>query len=217
MIGQLVTILEESGARVKGIEIEGWGVMRAAGDPPSLWSRLGWGKQLGLEGSRSSMVETGWGECLNIRKDFRDGAKILISIQKVEKIVPGELCYIVIRCDLPGSAERGKYWENRVGGFLRSFFKERGLYFTVRGEFDRRLNPEEQLAWGREVYRYLQGRQAETVKNGRYISLLGYTPLLPVLDPPGDFRYNLNLALVNSRSWEKTQIYLGCPVITSEY
>ncbi len=217
VLGELVSLLQDSGVRVEGIDLDGWGVLRDAEEPLAIWCKLGRGQQLGLSGGRMRQIETDWGACLKIKKDFEDGTKVLISIQKVEKIVPGDLCYIVVKCSLPGTSEEGQAWEKRLRAFLAGFFRERGLYFTVRGELDRRLNPEEQMAWGRAVYRYLGGEPSETIRTARYLNLSGYTPVLLEAVTAGNSRYNLNIALVNGSDTNETRIYLGSPVITSEY
>ncbi len=216
-LGELVPLLQDNGVQVEGIDLAGWGVLREAGEPRAIWRKLGWEHRLGLSGSRICQIDTGWGLCVNIKKEFGDGTNVLISIQKVEKIVPGNLCYIVVKCSLPGASEGGQAWEKRFRAFLANSFRERGLYVTVRGKFDRRLEPEEQVAWGRAVYRDLGGKPEETVQTERYLNLIGYTPVLPDAVTAGNSRYNLNIALVNSSDTNETRIYLGSPIITSEY
>lgn len=214
VIERLVAILEEGGADVEGVEITGWGVIRHAGDPLAIWGRLEQGKRLGLGGIQGKVFETERGERWSAKRDLGDGAKLLLSI---ERVLPEDLSYLVVKCELPGDAARGKEWEMRIRGFLGGFSGEKSLYFTAKGEFRRRLRPEEQLAWGKALCGYLQGKALQTVRTERYLNILSYTPFLPHSDVSRSFGYNLNIALVETCSGDKTQIYLGSPLITSEY
>lgn len=214
MAERLVAILEEAGADVEGVEIVGWGVLRHAGDPLDLRRRIEQARLLGLEGIQGSFMETEWGSCWSASRDIGEGGRLLLSVVSV---LPEGLSYLTVRCELPGDAARGKGWETRIRGFLEGSCGEKGVYFTAKGEFTRRLRPEEQLAWGRALCGYLQGKALEELRTERYLNILAYTPFLPPSEVSRRLGYNLNIALVETSSGAKTRVYLGSPVITSEY
>lgn len=216
-LAELVSLLRDNGVQVEVSELEGWAVLREAGEPREIWRKLGWEKQLGLANSGMNQIDTDRGRCMNINKEFQDGTKVQIYIQKFEKIGLENLCYIVVKCSIPGGSGEGPAWEKRLRTVLANSSRERGLYVTVRGEFYRRLEPEAQLAWGRTVYRDLGGRIRNTLQTERYLSLNGYTAALPDAVTVDKRKFNLNVALVNSSDAFETRVYLGSPIITSEY
>lgn len=214
---ELVALLNESGAQVTGLDLEGWAISNRGGEPLDIWQKSKPEERLGIAGSKPLITSTPYGRGMLVKKDFSDGTAVRVTAQQIERLGKQEVCYFLIKCHLSGDNREALVWEYKIREALAVLGSDQGLYITVQGTIGRKLEPENQLAWGRAIYRKLGGNVARTQKSGRYLSLNGYTAALPDAVTVGGERFNLNVALVIPSDSNETNVYLGTPLITSEY
>lgn len=209
----LLRCLAAEGVTLSGIELEGWAVFPGA-SPQQVFRRLCQQKALDLSEARPLPV--GKGEVLKFGLSYPDGAKLTVLLSPSAERPDRDATGLLIRCCLTGSAG-ATGWECRLRRCLRQLGGEHGCYVTLIGDLPERLGPAEELDWGKRAYLRLGGLVTDSRRTAGYLSLCGYSPLLPEAVALNRRPCNLNLALVASPESRITHVYLGTPIITSEY
>jgi hypothetical protein len=125
--------------------------------------------------------------------------------------------YVVV--DATEAAEDSSPWmvENKIRCYLKDRSKTPHVSTTFTGSFPGELENMEKEQICVEMFRRLDGEITQTMKENGLISTAGYSPLLKDHIKADRERINLNIALRYSPYWDKTYIWIGTPVITTEY
>lgn len=215
-IAELSSLLVEGGVQVEGYELEGWSVLRSPGTPATVWEKTGLEETLGITGGQKETFPTSWGECFQVTYS-EGGVAVRATVQKITETAGQGLCYILVRCTLPEGDSDSLAWERKMRKTFSSLGEERRISMTVKGKIPAPLDEEARLAWGRAIFRYLHSPVAGILRESNYLSLTGYSSLLPDAVNIAGEKTNLNLALVNVENAKETHVYLGTPLISCEY
>ena len=209
----LSALMTSGMVEVEGYHLEGWAVVRDTGEPATIWGKRKLGEKLGLENAEKRTVHTPRGDCFQVVHTSH-GLNVQASVQKIEGAGKQD-CYILIKCTFPADLQNSLAWEKKIRGTLFALGKEHGVYLTVRGKINLPMDEGAQLAFGQSIFRGLGADVFGTMRTSRYLSLTGYTPLLPDAALAGGKNINLNLSMVCKE--HETQILLGTPLISCEY
>jgi|GEM_PF-3212720 len=214
----LAAVLESGGARVVEYDLEGWATLQGPAEPGLVISRFQ--GQLGLAQGAVITGHTTWGQVWQTSGATPDGAAVRFLIQNDDRYQSAHHSYCVIRCRLSAgncSGQACRQWEQRLRDILQLLGREHRLYLTVQGVIPRQLGRQAQQAQGRSFCQLLGGRVTGYQDAEQYQSLTGYSPLLPDAVNTGNSKVNINIAFVGRKDTNETQVYLGIPVITTEY
>lgn len=215
-LAELSSLLAEGGVQVEGYELEGWSVLESSGELTAVWEKTGLEEALGIADARIETVPTSWGDRLQVTSS-KDGVAVRAAVQRIAGTGGRDLCCILVRCTLPGETPGIPDWERKMKRAFSSLGEEGGISMTVRGKIPVPLDDEAQLAWGRAVFRELRSPVTGILREGNYLSLTGYSSLLPDAVKVSGEKININLALVGSENERETRVYLGTPLISCEY
>ncbi len=214
---ELLSLAERGGVRVDGFELEGWAVFRQKGEVDQIWKDLDLPAQLGISKGNISLARAPQDKRVRFQGCPPGGAVVQITLQQVSQGSKQDLCYVMIKVRVPSGAQTPLAWEGKLRKALVSLDSEYGLYITVKGRIPRKLEPDIQLAWGQAVFRALGGSVASSLRTKKYLSLAGYTPVFPDAVRVRKKRVNFNVALTSPAASNETFVYLGTPLISSEY
>ncbi|NPV28733.1 MAG: hypothetical protein HPY58_03585 [Firmicutes bacterium] len=216
---ELAALLERKGVEIDGFDLEGWAVARKRGEAEEIWKELNLPGALGISGGSLSPVHTLQGEGMRFRARLAGGADVCITLQKLSKAGPHDLVYVMLKAHVPPGGQGSLLWEKRFRRALASLGlgSEHGLYLTVKGRLPCRLEPGARLVWGEGVLRDLGGSVTGSLETEKYLSLVGYTPFFSDAVRAGRKKVNINVALASPPGSGATFVYLGTPLISSEY
>lgn len=213
---ELSSLLTSGGVQVEGYELEGWAVARDSMAPSAVWKKTGLEKSLGLAGGKRENLATRWGDCFRI-SGVSQGTTVRVVVQQVAAGGGQEGCYLLIKCTFAGENREILSWEKQIRRALASLGGEYRVYITVKGKICDTLDETAQLAWAQAICQELKAPVVSTLRSENYLSLTGYSPLLPDVVQIAGKKTNLNLAIVDSEKAQETHIYLGTPLISCEY
>lgn len=199
-------------------DLEAWATLQGSAEPGQIMGRLQ--GQLGLGSSPATTGYTTWGQAWQVSATAPDGAVVQLVIQNDDRQPALHRSYSMIRCKLAAAGQSDqacRAWEQRLWGAMEAVGIEHHLYLTVRGAIPRRLSLQAEQALGKSLCQELGGHVTGNHLTEQYLSLTGYSPLLPEAATTGSSRVNINIALVGRSEANETQVYLGTPVITTEY
>ncbi|MDH7576654.1 MAG: YwmB family TATA-box binding protein [Bacillota bacterium] len=217
VLPELVALVERGGGGVDGFDLEGWAVVKRRGEVEKIWKDLDLTGSLELQDGRLSPVQSSQGKAICYQGRPAEGAEVRITLQKVGQAGPQDLTYLMLKARIPSGTRTALAWEEKLRETLAAAGSEHGLYLTVKGRIPRKLGREAQLAWGEAVLQELGGSVADSLRTEKYLSLVGYTPVFFDAVRVGKKKVNINVALVSQAGSEETLVYLGTPLISSEY
>lgn len=88
---------------------------------------------------------------------------------------------------------------------------------VISGYINRNVSPRQRDILIKSVFRTLGVQNMETLAAGPLVSVTGYTPSVRNVLTVSEKSVNINMALRYSTIDNKTMVYVGSPVITSEY
>lgn len=101
---------------------------------------------------------------------------------------------------------------------MRSFFgRDYHKSMVVSGKINRNLGPQDRDTFIKGVLRTMNVQNMETLVAGPLVSVTGYTPSVRNVLTVAGKSVNINMALRYSTIDNKTMVYVGSPLITSEY
>lgn len=214
----LAFFMEEGGAQIDGLELEGWACLKKEGSLDETWRGLNLQKFLGIKRGTPAIWMTEHGEAMSYKSVLAQGTELEVVLQKFNHLSDiGNPSYLLVKVNIPVWNQAALDWERRLRKFLASLGKEHGLYLTIRGRIPKRLETGAQETWAKAIFETAGGEVASSLKTERFISLVGYTPTFSDWVWAGKKKVNLNVALTNSTNLEETFVYLGTPLISSEY
>lgn len=89
--------------------------------------------------------------------------------------------------------------------------------FMVEGKFDELLSKREKKRISKNIFALMEGKIEEKVSDGSYVSFSGYTEHLPGGVQTDDHTINLQTALSDNEEEGSTHIYIGTPVVFSDF
>lgn len=212
----LSSVLASGGVQVEGYELEGWAISKDPGAPSTVWKQTGLEKALGLAGGERENLTTRWGDCFQLRHNCQ-GTAVQVVVQQLTAAGRQEGCYLLISCTFAGESREILSWEKKIRKALASLGGEHRVYITVRGKICDNLDETVQLAWAQAICQELKAPVVSTLRAENYLSLTGYSPLLPDAVRIAGKKTNLNLAVVGAGRAQETRVYLGTPLISCEY
>lgn len=145
----------------------------------------------------------------------------------------GDLINIIISCQLHSKHERETYIvvdivskkKNRQSKELvkkqEKFFKRLGaeaqISTTFTGTFAGEYSNKQQEQICTEIFDDVEGEITQVLNEDRLVSMAGYSPHLRDKLDTGRGVVNLQVAMRYSPYWGKTYIWVGSPIITTEY
>ena len=103
----------------------------------------------------------------------------------------------------------------------RKFFEDLGtvpfISTTITGAFYEKHDESQMESICRMVFENIEGEVAQIMKEDGIISMAGYSPHIKNAIRAGEDFINLQVAMRYSPYWGKTYIWVGNPVITTEY
>lgn len=91
------------------------------------------------------------------------------------------------------------------------------LNSCLTGNFDGKLNYEQLNDITRRIFKETEARKVEGIRDGNLISVSAYSPFIQDSIQVNGSRVNLNLAIRYNTYEDKTYLWLGTPVISTEY
>lgn len=88
---------------------------------------------------------------------------------------------------------------------------------VLAGTFPRLLNAKEKKQTAKKCFAVLEGKITEKAADGDYLSYSGYAPALGQGKLSADREINFQAVLYDDETVGKTKVYLGCPVVFSDY
>lgn len=105
-----------------------------------------------------------------------------------------------------------------LNSVMSSFLgKEYQKSMVIAGRINRRLSPQEKDKFINDMFQKMDVQNMETLKAGELVSVTGYTPSVRNMLTVAGKSVNINMALRYNTIVNETMVYLGSPVITSEY
>lgn len=101
--------------------------------------------------------------------------------------------------------------------FLKSFGKEYDLTYNLHGAYARFLSSKEKQDLLERFFSVLKAKSKENIQAENYLSCTGYSPLLKEEIKIGKDKINVQIALTDYESDERTYLIIGCPLISIEY
>lgn len=90
-------------------------------------------------------------------------------------------------------------------------------YLMIEGKYDEILSKREKKRVSKNIFTLMDGSIEEKISDGSYVSFSGYTPNLPGGVRSDDHTVNLQTALSDNDVDGSTHIYLGTPVVFSDF
>ena len=87
----------------------------------------------------------------------------------------------------------------------------------LEGTYDELKSGREKKSIAKKIFRVLNGKIEEKIKEDDYISYSGYTDVFSVSVASEDHPINLQAALSDNEEEESTHLYLGTPVVFSDF
>ena len=89
--------------------------------------------------------------------------------------------------------------------------------YMLEGTYDELKSGREKKSIAKKIFRVLNGKIEEKIKEDDYISYSGYTDVFSVSVASEDHPINLQAALSDNEEKESTHLYLGTPVVFSDF
>lgn len=215
VLDKLSLLITAGGVQVEGYYLEGWAFLQDPAQPNEVWEERKIGEKLGLVDVSKRTISTVSGDCLQVECACRD-CQARVVLQKIQEESNNEdKIYISIKYNITDSIQESLSREKKIRETLTYLGKDHGLYLAVKGNIAADLDEEAQLAWGEAIFRDFNAKAADILCTDKYISITGYSPVLPDAVTVGGRKTNLNLSMV--RKENGIQVILGTPLITCEY
>jgi len=133
-----------------------------------------------------------------------------------EKANP-ETGYVYI--SVTGNTDGRELYETRQD--LLEIFKKYGINVRtnscITGKFDGKLDKLEFTRVSKDMFEKISAKKVEGIEDGNLISVSAYSPSIDDYISINGNKVNLNLAIRYNEREDRTYIWIGTPVITSEY
>jgi hypothetical protein len=140
----------------------------------------------------------------------------LISAQVI--LMPsGTEVYLTINVESDTQPAAPREWHKKVEAILAKAGSNHHITTCLVGWLDGKLEKDE---WGRRLDnagRALNLVETETLDQPNFISITGFSPVLPHRLEIADKRVNVNMAMRYSPYDNRTYVFIGSPVIAGEY
>ena len=106
---------------------------------------------------------------------------------------------------------------NEVIHALKKFNIDAKVNSCITGNFEGKMDKQQMNNICSNVFKEVGAKKVEGIKDGNLISVSAYSPSISGFTKVEENRINLNIALRYNSYEDKTYIWLGTPVITTEY
>jgi hypothetical protein len=108
-----------------------------------------------------------------------------------------------------------------VNAYLETIFAavstESAPSLLIEGSYDELKSKREKKKIAKAIFRALDGKVEEKISDDGYISYSGYTDLIAESITSGNHKINLQVALSDNEENQSTIIYIGSPVVFSDF
>lgn len=216
----LTVAFEESGAEFQELTVKSWGQV-AGGECTidelkdmygKIEAALGKGTEITVNENEADNYKG-----ITAQGKTAQGYDINFTIQSINDSYQEDETYLIV--DL---RERLDWREaSKIGAVADTCFSaidaEGETSILLSGYFQRRLNSEAKTALVKNIFNAVGGEIIEGVDNDTYISESGYCPGLPRSITSAAGEINLQVALFDDEVKNQTGIFIGTPLIFTEY
>lgn len=212
-----------TGAKLSGLEINGWVMLPQAMDESQIRQELGrLGASLSVDNSKlSENVETYPGfYSLKLSGELMKDTWLEIGVQSLnfsDQDVCNPETYITVNYCAQNPTKESIAWEARIKTSLQSLGYKPNITTCYSGIINGRMNRVETDKLTTAVFAELKAKQIEGVNNENLLSMAGYSPLLQNEIQVGARNINLNLALRYDATYRQTHVIIASPLISTEY
>jgi hypothetical protein len=220
----LLKSFDSSGARIVSAEAYLWGRL----DEKKLQSfkeleefAAGFARELGIEGSNivsSKAVENDAIKEVEINGVIAQNKMINISAQmkKTGKSSEGEK-YISVSFMQDLSGDGLEEARNQILGVFKKHNITPKINSCITGNYEGKLDYTQMNDICKKVFNEAAARKVEGMRDGNFISISAYSPVINNYIRVEQNKVNLNVAIRYNSYEDKTYIWLATPVITTEY
>ncbi len=157
------------------------------------------------------------GENLPVQREgqFGNGAKMKLLLQPLDQ-EGREVIHIllIVSGEEPHSLAE---LASRIPALLDSGMVGSTLSFSLAGEIDENMKPDEMEELAHSLVRGIGGTEGQGIRDGKMVSVTGYCPELGSYFQAGKERLNLNIALRENDLTGNILIWAGTPLISGWY
>lgn len=216
----LDAVFKASGCEWMQLNVNGWAMLNYSDCP---MDRM---KEIVLKAAEFFNLEAGYDIFTN-ENDFMRQANISGITSE------GDLVNVIISCELSSGRKEETYivvdiiskdrnrqskeLVKRQEEFFESLAAEANISTTFTGTFAHEFNSKEQEKLCVGIFESVEGEISQVLNEDGLLSMAGYSPRIRNKLDTGEGAINLQVAMRYSSYWGKTFIWLGSPIITTEY
>jgi len=182
-------------------------------------------KEIGIEAAEFFDLEIGYDIFTNENKFMRQAniSGITSYGDLVNVIISRDLSsgqretYIVVDIISKDQSRPSEELVKRQEEFFKSLGVEANISTTFTGTFENEYNSKQQERFCVEIFERIDGEISQVLNENGLVSMAGYSPHLRDKLDTGRGIINLQVAMRYSPYWRKTYIWIGSPLITTEY
>ena len=216
----LVTAFEESGAKFQELTAQSWGKVGSGGhnldELKALYQKIIQAMGKGAEVSITESTDQNYTGIAAAGKT-PEGYDINITLQSISDSYEDDETYLII--DLHENidcAEAGKI-RKAADSYFAAVDATGETSVLISGYFEQILNLKAKESLVEAVFKKVGGEELESVDTETYLSKSGYCPGLPRSITSNGQKINLQIALFDNEVQNQTGIFIGTPLIFSEY
>ncbi|MGI5874813.1 MAG: YwmB family TATA-box binding protein [Bacillota bacterium] len=216
----LETAFAESGAGMTSVTLRGWarldGAYHDAASLAEIYQRV----KVVLGDDSALFCEPYDDEGFNsvaVRGTAENGAELNLTLQSLAAAETEAGTYLIVETSLPG----GKGTAAILNDYAASIFAAaKGRYepsLLIEGKYEGIRSKKEKRAVAKAVFAAVDGEVTERVSDGSYLSYSGRSRRIDGGVTSGDHTVNLQVALSDNERENATYIYIGSPVVFSDF
>lgn len=153
----------------------------------------------------------------NISGVNADGDVVTVIISNEISSEREKETYVVVDIVSRNQERSSRDMVEKLERFFRTLNAKPQISTTFTGTFSKEYNEEQQERICIEIFESIGGNIIQSLKEDGFVSMAGYSPYLGDKLKAGNDYINLQVALRYSSYWGKTYIWIGTPIITTEY
>lgn len=145
------------------------------------------------------------------------GYNLDMVLQSMADEEGGGNTYVIVNLTDKASASDLGDIQTYLGKVFSSVSAQKDLSLLIEGKYDDLLSKREKKKITKAIFKALDGDIEEKVAGDGYTSYSGYTSLIENNVTSGDHKVNLQVALSDNEEDGYTSIYIGSPVVFSDF
>ncbi len=214
------TIYAETGAEMLSLTLRGWAqVDDAYHDGSSLAALyrnirdvLGNDRELFLE----EYDDDGFSSIV-IRGKAENGAELNLTLQSLREGSDGAGTYLIAESRISAGKKDLSGLDRYTASIFSALKADYNPSLLMEGKYKKLISKKEKKEIAESIFSAVDGKIEEQVSDGAYLSCGGFSDILGGGVMSGDHMINLQVALSDNEEEEATYLYVGSPVVFSDY